>query len=128
MGGLNFGSEVTLWTATHSDLLAAASITSPSIEPNYYLFNTLRHGAFFDELKKSWSLGSPDETPDRWRTVSPGHQVNMIRAPILFQMPEQKYLYSLGVSLPLIRKDLANLSVFPNETHQNYHRTHKMAA
>src|SRR3546814_8612817 len=101
MGGLSFGSEVTLWTATHSDLLAAASITSPSIEPNYYLFNTLRDGAFFDELKKSWGLGLPDETPDRWRTVSPVHQVNMIRAPILFQMPEQEYLYSLGVSLPL---------------------------
>src|SRR3546814_11887450 len=28
MGGLSVGSEVTLWTATHSDLLAAASIRS----------------------------------------------------------------------------------------------------
>src|SRR3546814_11655203 len=92
MGGLSFGSEVTLWTATHSDLLAAASITSPSIEPNYYLFNTLRDGAFFDELKKSWGLGSPDETPDRWQTVSPVHQVNIIRAQIIFQMPEQEYM------------------------------------
>src|SRR3546814_1422087 len=52
----------------------------------------------------------------------------MIRAPILFQMPEQEYLYSLGVSLPLIRKDLADLYVFPNETHQKFQPKHKLAA
>src|SRR3546814_12258119 len=120
MGGLSFGSEVTLWTATHSDLLAAASITSPSIEPNYYLFNTLRDGAFFDELKKSWGLGSPDETPDRWRTVSPVHHVNMIRAPILFQMPDTESLYSLGVLLLLLRKALAALYFFPNQQQNKF--------
>src|SRR3546814_19547040 len=118
MGGLSFGSEVTLWTATHSDLLAAASITSPSIEPNYYLFNTLRDGAFFDELKKSWGLGSPDETPDRWRTVSPVPPFNMIRAQILFPTPEPDHLYSCGVSSPLIRKNFADLRILPQEKHE----------
>lgn len=128
MGGLSFGSEVTMWTVTHSNVLAAASITSTSIEPNYYLFNTLRGDAFFDELKKSWGLGAPDETPDRWRVISPTYRIDRIRAPILFQMAEQEYLYSLGVSLPLVRRHRADLYVFPNETHQKFQPKHKLAA
>jgi dipeptidyl aminopeptidase/acylaminoacyl peptidase len=128
MGGLSFGSEVTMWTVTHSDVLAAASITSTSIEPNYYLFNTLRGDAFFDELKKSWGLGAPDGTPNRWREISPVYQLDRIKAPILFQMPEQEYLYSLGATLPLIRRRRVDLYVFPNETHQKFQPKHKLAA
>ncbi len=128
MGGLSFGSEVTLWTASHSDLLAAASITSPAIEPNYYLFNTLRDDAFFDELRKSWGLGAPEETPERWRVLSPTHRVEHFQAPILFQMPEQEYLYSLGIALPLVRAQRADLYVFPNEPHQKFQPRHKLAA
>jgi len=128
MGGLSFGSEVTMWTVTHSNVLAAASITSTSIEPNYYLFNTLRGDAFFAELKKSWGLGAPDETPDRWREISAVYQLDRVKAPILFQMPEQEYLYSLGVTLPLVRSSKADLYVFPNETHQKFQPKHKLAA
>lgn len=128
MGGLSFGSEVTMWTVTHSDVLAAASITSTSIEPNYYLFNTLRGDAFFAELRKSWGLGAPDETPDRWREISPVYQLDRVKAPILFQMPEQEYLYSLGATLPLVRDSRADLYVFPNETHQKFQPKHKLAA
>lgn len=128
MGGLSFGSEVTMWTVTHSNVLAAASITSTSIEPNYYLFNTLRGNAFFAELRKSWGLGAPDETPDRWREISPVYQIDRVKAPILFQMPEQEYLYSLGVTLPLVRDSRADLYVFPNETHQKFQPKHKLAA
>lgn len=128
MGGLSFGSEVTLWTASHSDLLAAASITSPEIEPNYFLFNALRDDAFFAELRKSWGLGSPEETPDRWRVISPTYHLEQIRAPFLFQIPEQEYLYSLGFSLPLVREQRADLYVFPNEPHQKFQPRHKLAA
>jgi len=128
MGGLSFGSEVTMWTVTHSNVLAAASITSTSIEPNYYLFNTLRGDAFFAELRKSWGLGAPDETPDRWREISPVYQLGKIKAPILFQMPEQEYMYSLGLTLPLVRSSRADLYVFPNEPHQKFQPKHKLAA
>lgn len=128
MGGLSFGSEVTMWAVTHSHLLAAASITSTLIEPNYYLFDTLRGDAFFAELKKSWGLGAPTETPDRWRVISPMYQLDRIDAPILFQMPEQEYLYSLGLTLPLVRDKRADLYVFPNETHQKFQPRHKLAA
>ena len=33
MAGLSFGSEATMWTLFHSDLLAAAAIASSQIEP-----------------------------------------------------------------------------------------------
>ena len=128
MGGLSFGSEVTMWTVTHSNVLAAASITSTLIEPNYYVFDTLRGDAFFAELRKSWGLGAPDETPDRWREISPMYQLDRIKAPILFQMPEQEYLYSLGLTLPLVRSSRADLYVFPDETHQKFQPKHKLAA
>lgn len=128
MGGLSFGSEVALWTAIQTDVLAAVSVTSPSVEPNYHLFNTLRSDAFFEEMRKSWGLGSPSETPERWQALSPAHQVERIEAPVLFQMPEQEYLYALGVSLPLVRTGRADLYVFPNETHQKFQPRHKLAA
>src|SRR3546814_13694147 len=44
MGGLSYGSEVTMWTLMHSDLLAAASVSSSAVTPNWYLFNSLRDG------------------------------------------------------------------------------------
>lgn len=127
MGGLSFGSEVTLWTASHSDLLAAASIASPEIEPNYFLFNALRDDEFFAELRKSWGLGAPEETPYRWRVISPTYHVDRIKAPFLLQMPEQEYLSSLGFSLPLVRRQRADLYVFPNEPHQKFQPRHKLA-
>ncbi len=128
MGGLSFGSEVTLWTAMHSDLLAAASITSPSIEPNYFLFSTLRDDAFFEELQRAWGLGAPDATPERWQMISPIHHIDRIGVPLLFQMPEQEYLYALGLALPLVRAHRADLYVFPNEPHQKFQPRHKLAA
>ncbi len=127
MGGLSFGSEVTFWAAMHSDLLATASVASPSIEPNYLLFNTLREDAFFQELRRSWGLGPPDETLERWRLFSPLHHLDRISAPILFQLPEQEYLFSLGFSLPLVRRSQAELYVFPNEPHQKFQPRHKLA-
>lgn len=42
MGGLSYGSEVTLWTLMHSDVVRAASVSSPSVTPTWYLFNSLR--------------------------------------------------------------------------------------
>ncbi|WP_168199003.1 Atxe2 family lasso peptide isopeptidase [Luteimonas granuli] len=127
MGGFSFGSEVTYQTLMRSDLLAAASVASTSIEPNYVLFSTLRDDAFFGSLRSLWGLGTPEETPDRWRTLSPIYHLDRIRAPMLFQLAEQEYLFSLGLSLPLVRRSQAELYVFPNEPHQKFQPRHKLA-
>ena len=128
MGGLSFGTEVTLWTVMKSDLLAAASVTSPGTSPNYYLLGSMRGDAFFKSLKEFWQLGAPDETPERWRLISPVANLDKIKAPILMQMPEQEYVMALDYAIPLIRDRRADLYVFPDEPHQKFQPKHKLAA
>lgn len=127
MGGLSYGSEVTMWTLMRSHLLCAASITSPSLTPNWYLFNSLRMG-FRNVVRKNWQLGSPDESRRRWATMSPVFNLDKIKAPVLFQMPEQEYLMAVEYTLPLIREGWADMYVFPDEPHIKFQPRHKLAA
>lgn len=127
MGGLSFGSEVTMWVAMKSQLLSAASISSVSASPNYYLFGSLKGGVFTDGLKKLWGLGSPEETPAGWHVLSPVYNLDRISAPILFQMPEQEYMQATDYVIPMIRKNMADLYVFSNEPHQKFQPRHKLA-
>ena len=128
MGGLSFGTEITLWTVMKSDLLAAASVTSVGMSRNYYLFGSMRGDAFSKPLKEFWQLGALDETPERWRLLSPASYLDKIQAPILMQMPEQEYVVALDYAIPLIRDHRADLYVFPNEPHQKFQPRHKLAA
>ena len=128
MGGLSFGTEVTLWTVMKSDLLAAASVTSPVMSRNYYLFGSMKGDGFFKPLKEFWQLGALDETSERWRLLSPVANLDKIKAPILMQMPEQEYVVALDYAIPLIREHRADLYVFPNEPHQKFQPRHKLAA
>jgi len=128
MGGLSFGSEVTLWALMKSDLLAAASVTSPVTSFNYYLLGSMKGEQFFSGLKKLWQLGAPDKTPARWKMLSPTLNLDKIKAPILMQMPEQEYIHALDYAIPLIREHRADLYVFPNEPHQKFQPRHKLAA
>jgi len=126
MGGLSYGSEVTLWTLAHSNVVTAASVSGISVTPTYYLFNSLR-AAFRSGLKKMWQLGAPDETPKRWKELSPVYQLDKIRAPILFQQPEKEFRLTLDYTLPLVRRHQADIYVFPNETHIKFQPRHKLA-
>lgn len=129
MGGLSFGSDVVLWAAMKSDLLTAASVTSPSISPNYYQLHSLQGAAFRAGLKEYWGLGAPDETPSRWKAISPAFNTAAIHAPVLFQMPEQEYVEALDTFLPLAASSTpADMYVFPNEPHIKVQPRHKLAA
>jgi dipeptidyl aminopeptidase/acylaminoacyl peptidase len=128
MGGLSFGSEVTMWVAMHSDLLAAASVTSPSVTPMYYRMNMARGQMFETGLRKVWGLGSPEETPDQWKRLSPVYNLDSIHTPVLFQMPEEEYLCAIDSIFPLMRKHRADLYVFPNEPHNKFQPRHLLAA
>lgn len=127
MGGLSFGSEVTLWTAAESTLLAAASVSSHDVSPYYYLINSLRGDTFLGMLRDLWGLGAPEETPDQWRSVSTAFKVDRISAPILFQQPEQEYIAGLELTIPLLRENRADLYVFPNESHVKFQPRHLLA-
>lgn len=127
MGGLSFGGAVTLWTVTESDVLAAASVSNPVVSPLYYLIGSMKGDVFFDSLREMWGLEEPAETQARWQAISPAYKLDDVQAPILFQLPEQEYLYALDYVVPLIRTDRADLYVFPYEPHQKFQPRHKLA-
>lgn len=126
MGGISYGSEVALWTLTHSDVVTAASVSGVSVTPTLYLLNSLRK-AFRSQFRQEWQLGSLEETPKRWREVSPAYRLDRIKAPILFQLPEQEYRMTLEYSLPLAHRHQADIYVFPDETHIKFQPRHKLA-
>lgn len=127
VGGLSFGAEVSMWVATESHLAAAVSVSTPVISMNYYQFGSMKGGPFFSGLKSYWQLGAPDETPKQWGIISPAFKLDRIAAPMLFQMPEQEYMYALDYAIPLIRRHRADLYVFPDEPHIKFQPRHKLA-
>jgi len=128
MGGLSFGSEVTLWAVINSGLLAAASVSSPVISQQYYLLGSIKGEAFLSGLSEYWQLGAlGGETEDRWKRVSPALNLHKIKCPILMQLPEQEYMSSLDYMIPLVRDRRADVYVFPNEPHQKFQPRHKLA-
>lgn len=128
MGALSFGTEVTMWTAGHTDLLAAASVANPSVTPMWYWLNAARRG-FAENAMVQWRLGPPGETPERWAELSPIHFVDRIKAPLLMQLPESEYRPALDYFGQMKRAGQpVEFWVFPHETHAKYLPRHKVAA
>ena len=127
MGGLSYGSEVTMWALSQSNVLAAASVSTPVLSPFYYVMGSIKGKAFFKGLRDLWGLGSPSQTSERWKVLSPVFQLDKIHAPILFQHSEQEYMLALDYEIPLIREHKADLYVFPNEPHQKFQPRHKLS-
>ncbi|MGR4892716.1 Atxe2 family lasso peptide isopeptidase [Sphingopyxis sp. LARHCG72] len=118
MGGLSFGSEVTMWIAARSNLLRAASIASVQIEPAYYWFNIIADkGRFRENFKKQWGLGPPDEDRELWKRLSPAANVAKIEAPILLQLPEKEARLSPELHARLIAARKGELHIFPLAPH-----------
>ncbi len=127
MGGLSFGSEVTLWTASHSDLLAAASVASSAASPTWYWFRSMQTG-YAPRAREQWGLGPPEETPERWRELSPAFYPEAFTAPILMQMAEQEYRSAIEY---YARMRLAGVPVelwaYPHEPHIKFQPRHKLS-
>lgn len=129
MGGLSFGSEVTMWIAANSNLLRAASIASAQIEPAYYWFNIIAdHGRFKDNFRKYWGLGSPDENRELWRRLSPAANVSTIEAPVLMQLPDKEARLSPELHARLIAGRKGELHIFPLAPHIKLAPRQKFAA
>lgn len=127
MGGLSFGAEVTMWTAMRSDLLIATSQSTPVFSPNMSLLLSQGGESHFPRLERYWQLGTQEQTPERWRTLSPTYHIDRIRAPSLMQLPEQEYRYALDYLVPLIQERRADVYVFPHEPHQKFQPRHQLA-
>jgi dienelactone hydrolase len=128
MGGLSFAAEVTAWVAMKSKMLAAASISSGLIEPEYYWLNIARNSAMRSNFVKWWKLDAPDTTPERWKAISPALNTDSILAPVLFQLSEQEYRYNLELFGRLEAHDrCATMYIYPDEAHIKSQPKHKLA-
>lgn len=128
MGGLSFGGEVTAWMLAHTNLLAAASVSSTLLTPTYYWFNALAGRDTPKILQQVWKLGDPDVDAARWKAVSPALETAAIHAPLLMQLPEQEYRFNVELAARMARTGTpVELWAFPNETHVKYQPRHKLA-
>ncbi|TAA36279.1 Atxe2 family lasso peptide isopeptidase [Pseudoxanthomonas winnipegensis] len=127
MSGLSFGSEVTMWTAMHSNLLSAISVSTPSLSSTYYLLTSFA-GLLVDQtLTKNWGLKGLSDTPGRWRMLAPEFHLDKLRVPLLLQLSEQEYLFAMDYAGPLCDAGRADMYVFPDEPHQKFQPVHKLA-
>jgi Prolyl oligopeptidase family len=128
MGGLSHGSEIALWVASHSDLLAAVSISSGQIEPVNYWAGSVPGSDQPYFLKKVWGLGSPEETPARWRLISTALNAERIQIPVLFQLPELEARRIPELYGRLVRsRTPTELFAFPDEAHIKVQPRHRLA-
>ena len=129
LGGVSFGSEVVMWVAMRSNLLAAASAASPSLTPSYYLMHRFQGPYFTASVLKSWGVGGPDQTPASWKRLSPAFNIDKIQTPLLMQMPEEEHLSALDYFVPLAASATpVELYVFPHEPHLLIEPRHLLAA
>jgi dipeptidyl aminopeptidase/acylaminoacyl peptidase len=128
MGGLSHGSEIAMWIAGHSRLLAALSISSAQFEPASFWMNAVPGSDIPGAIRRVWGLGAPGETPARWRLVSPALTAERIHSPVLFQLPEQE-----ARKIPELYARLARvgtpveLYAFPDEAHIKVQPRHRLA-
>ncbi|HVH87876.1 MAG TPA: prolyl oligopeptidase family serine peptidase, partial [Terriglobales bacterium] len=129
MGGLSFGSEVALWVAAHSHLLAVLSISSGQLEPSDYWLGTMPGSDIPATRRRVWGLGSPEETPARWQIVSPALNADKIRIPVLLQLPEQESRNIAELYSRLYQEGTpTELYAFPDEAHIKIQPRHRLAA
>jgi len=129
MGGFSFGSEATMWVAMNSGLLAAAAIASPQYAPSNYWASGVRGNDRPDVLRKRLGLGTPEETPQTWRLVSPALNVERIKAPLLMQLPEQEARFGMELYARLSRTTTpVEMHAFPDEGHVKTQPRHRLAA
>lgn len=129
MAGLSFGSEVVMWVARHSSLLAAASIASGQLEPGYYWYNAVRGRDVPNALADAWGLGDPDHDRERWADIAPALDTENIHTPLLMQLPELEARWSMQLYAKLSRSDTpVELYAFPDAAHVKSQPRQKLAA
>ncbi|ALJ14060.1 Atxe2 family lasso peptide isopeptidase [Sphingopyxis macrogoltabida] len=129
MGGLSFGSEVTMWIATHSDMLRAASIASLQMGPAYYWFNA-RPGRemFTANLEQYFGVGSPDDDPDGWRRMSAASNLDKLEAPLLLQLPEHEARQTIELISKVATAEIGETHIFPLAPHIKVEPRQRLAA
>lgn len=122
--GLSYGSEITNFTITHSDLFQAAVASSGTARDPiiYYLANSYWHKTFV-----LWGLSVPDgKAAERWRELSPALNAERVKAPLLIQVADSEYIY--GLQFYTTMKDLGKpleLIIYADEGHVKNQPKHR---
>ncbi len=128
IGGLSFGSEVTLTAIRNSNRFAAATIASGQVTPIYYWANALPGRGFADMLRRYWKVGDPDADHARWKERLPTSDPASISTPLLMQLPEAEARYMIEFHTKLkIAGSPAEMIVFADEPHVKNQPLHKRA-
>lgn len=128
IGGLSFGSEVTLYAIRKSNRFAAATIASSQMTPSYFWANALPGRGFAEMLEEYWKIGDPDSDPQRWRELSAVYDIGVINTPLLMQLPEAEARHVAELHTRMKRADKAvDFFAFADEPHIKKQPIHKLA-
>ncbi len=123
--GLSFGAEITTFTISHSDLFQAAAASSASArDPIFYYMadNNWR------QMFKEWSLdGLPEgEVAAKWQELSPALNAARVKAPLLIQVANDSYIYSLQFYTSMRELDKpVEMIIFADEGHVKNQPKHR---
>jgi dipeptidyl aminopeptidase/acylaminoacyl peptidase len=115
--GLSYGSEITCFTISHSDLFQAAATSSAGARDPivYYLANNYVHQIF-----NQWGLdGLPEgKASARWRELSPALNAARVKTPLLVHAADSEYLHGLQFYTALREYDKpVEMILYANEGH-----------
>ena len=128
MGGLSFGSEVTMWMAMKTGLLAAAATASPQGSPSGFWQSAIRGRDTAEHYLRGWKAGNPDTDLEGWRRFSPELNVDKIKAPLLMQLPEQEIVSVLQFYARMTHSTTpVELYAYPHESHTKVQPRHRYA-
>ena len=128
MGGFSAGSEAAMWIAMNTNLLAAASISSPPYEPSAYWMGAMRGRDNPRLMREFMQAGPPDEDEERWRLFSPALNVARISTPLLMQFPAQEVRHAAEFHARLSNTTTpVEMYAFPEEAHVKIQPRHRYA-
>lgn len=128
MGGVSFGGEVAMWIATRSSRLSALSIGNVVLSKTYYWFGAMAGREVPDMLRNVWDVGTPEQSPERWKQLAPELMADRIDAPLLMQLPEHEFRANMELAARLSQAGKpVEFRAFPYETHIKYQPRHKFA-
>lgn len=126
MGGFSAGSEAAMWIAMNSNLLAAASISSPPYEPSAYWMGAMRGRDNRRVMREFMQAGPPDEDEQRWRVFAPALNVARISAPLLMQFPAQEVRHAAEFHARLSNTTTpVEMYAYPDEAHVKIQPRHR---
>jgi dipeptidyl aminopeptidase/acylaminoacyl peptidase len=123
--GLSFGSEITDFTISHSNLFHAAIVSGGGSRDPYFYYMA---GSSWHRQFEDWGLGGWPEgkASKNWHELSPALNVERVTAPLLCNAAETEYAIGLQFYTSLEQTGRpVELFVYPDELHVKFQPKHR---